>query len=560
LELAIAPVLTRIHIRDFAIIDELELEFGAGMSVLTGETGAGKSILIDALGLVLGDRAASDAVREGADRAAITLGLDIRHHAEALQWLAEHDLEASEECLLRRVIARDGRSKAYVNGSPAPLQLVRQLGEMLVDIHGQHEHQSLLRGETQRQVLDARADNRERLARLAARYREWRALSLQLQNLTTHERDDRIDWLRFQVRELRELNLGADELDTLDEEHRRLAHAGRLKEASWAAYLTLYEADEGSLDARVGSTIAELEVLRDLDSKLGEPVDLLMAGREQLREAASELRRYADDLDVDPQRLAWVEARLAEIHGLARKHRVPPTQLPARLAELESELTSLQGSEFDLEQTEARLKEIESDYLSAAKVIHEARAAAAIELGSAVTAAMQGLGMADGRFEITVELSGKGNPSPHGLDRIEFQVSTNPGQPMKPLHTVASGGELSRISLAIQIIAARGLSIPTLIFDEVDSGIGGAVAEIVGRQLRSLGEHRQVLCVTHLPQVAAQAHHHYRVLKRTHGQTTHTRVVALETEPRVEEIARMLGGVELTDKTRAHAREMIGQA
>lgn len=555
-------MLTHIHIRDFAIIDELELEFGPGMSVLTGETGAGKSILIDALGLVFGDRAAADTVREGADRAEITLDLDIRHQNEAQQWLRKRDLEAGEVCLLRRVIARDGRSKTYINGTPTSLQLVRQLGEMLVDIHGQHEHQSLLRGETQRLVLDARAANHELLARLAACYRELRALNLQLQNLTAHgrERDDRLDWLRFQVRELAELDVGADEFATLDEEHRRLAHADRLKEASWAAYLALYETDEDSMDARVGRTVAELETLRDLDSRLGEPIDLLSEARAQLREAASELRRYADGLEVDPQRLRWVETRLASIHDLARKHRVAPAQLRNRRAELEAEMYALQDPEFDLEGVHTRLEGLQNDYLSMAKTIHAARAAVAGELGSAVTGAMQELGMAGGRFETRVEFSDKDSPSAHGLDRIEFHVSANPGQPVKALRTVASGGELSRISLAIQIIAARSLSIPTLIFDEVDAGVGGAVAEVVGRHLRSLGEHRQVLCVTHLPQVAAQAHHHYQVFKRTDGRTIRTQVVALETEPRVEEIARMLGGVELTDKTRAHAREMIGQA
>jgi DNA repair protein RecN (Recombination protein N) len=555
-------MLTRIHIRDFAIIDELELELGPGMSVLTGETGAGKSILIDALGLVLGDRAASNTIRDGADKAEITLALDIRQLALAQQWLSEHDLETGDECLLRRVITRDGRSRAYINGSPAPLQLIRQFGEMLVDIHGQHEHQSLLRSETQREVLDAHGGNGGRLARLNECYREFRALKKQLEMLTTQgrEREDRMDLLRFHVQELKQLTLGADEFDALDEEHRRLAHAGSLRDASLAAYLALYEADEDALDTHMGRIIGELETLRGLDSKLSEPIALLSEARAQLREAANGLRHYADSLDVDPQRLAWVEARLAAIHDMARKHRLAPAQLPDRLAELEAELDALESPELDLEGTRARLEEVENDYLSIAQAIHAARAATAIELSSAVTGAMQALGMAGGRFEITVEFIDEDSPSPYGLDRIEFQVSANPGQPIKPLQKVASGGELSRISLAIQIIAARSMRIPTLIFDEVDAGIGGAVAEVIGRQLRTLGERRQVLCVTHLPQVAAQAHHHYQVNKHTHKQTTRTYAIALETHARVEEIARMLGGLELTDKTRAHAQEMIGRA
>jgi DNA repair protein RecN (Recombination protein N) len=554
-------MLTRIHIRDLAIIDELELEFDAGLSVLTGETGAGKSILIDALGLVLGDRAASDAVRDGAEKAQITLGLDIEHQPAVLAWLAEHELEAEDECWLRRVVGRDGRSKAYINGSPAPLNLVRQLGEMLVDIHGQHEHQSLLRGETQRQVLDVQAGNAEQLTALQACYREFRALQQRLDKLTTQdsERAERLDLLKFQVRELKELSLGADEFDGLSEEHRRLAHAGRLRDGSLAAYMALYEGDD-TVDAWLSRVMAELEPLRELDATLGPPVELLSAAQTQLREATSELRHYADGLDLDPARLAWVEARLADIHHLARKHRVMPAELPAHLAALETELTSLQSPELDLAQLRARLEVVEQEYRALARAVHEARAAAAAELNAAVTDAMQEIGMAGGRFEIALDYRPEDSPVPHGLDRVEFQVSGGAGQNLKPLHRVASGGELSRISLAIQIVAAQGLSIPTLIFDEVDAGIGGGVAEAVGRQLRRLGEQRQVLCVTHLPQVAAQAHHHFQVAKRTQKRGMRTRVTSLESTERVEEIARMLGGLELTDKTRAHAQEMIVRA
>jgi DNA repair protein RecN (Recombination protein N) len=555
-------MLTHIHIRDLAIIDELELELGPGMSVLTGETGAGKSILIDALGLVLGDRAASDAVRDGANKAEITLALDIRGQTTVLQWLIEQGLDAGDECFLRRVIGRDGRSKTYINGTPAPLQRVRELGEMLVDIHGQHAHQSLLRGDAQRQILDTHADNGERLERLAVSYYELRVLSQQLQELTNQgrERADRIDLLQFQVQELATLNLGPDEFDALNEEHRRLAHAGRLKDAGLAAYLALYGADDGSLDTGIGKVISELTTLCNLDDKLSEPADLLGAAQAQLREAASSLRQYSDGLDIDPERLTWVEARLSDIHDLARKYRLLPAQLLAHLTELETELASLQDPELDLEQLHARLAGVEADYRSTAQAVHQTRAAAALELGKAVTGVMQELGMAGGCFEIAVEYLDEDHASPHGLDRVEFRVSAGPEQPMRPLSRVASGGELSRISLAIQIIAARSISISTLVFDEVDTGIGGGVAEVVGRQLRAVGEQRQVLCVTHLPQVAAQAHHHYQVVKRTSQKKTRIEVVALDLQARVEEIARMLGGLELTDKTRDHAQEMIVRA
>ncbi|MGH8504143.1 MAG: DNA repair protein RecN [Gammaproteobacteria bacterium] len=555
-------MLTRIHIRDFAIIDELELEFGPGMSVLTGETGAGKSILIGALGLVLGDRADAGTVRDGAARAEIALGLDIEQRASARDWLKRHDLEADGECLLRRVITRDGRSRAYINGSPAALQLLRQFGEMLVDIHGQHEHQSLLRNATQRELLDAHAGNDTRLARLTEIYHELRALREQVDGFAAQarERENRIDLLRFQLRDLTQLALGEGEFDALGEEHRRLAHAGQLRDITLGAYLALYEGEDETVDARIGQMIGDLETLRELDGALREPLELLAAAQAELREAASLLRRYADGLEPDPQRLAWVEARISDIHDLARKHRLTPAEIPDRHAELQAQLEALEDPEYDLERLSERLRTLEDDYQAAARGLHAARVAAASNLSAGVTAAMQELGLAGGRFEIKIEFDDTQNISPHGLDRIEFQVSANPGQPLAPLARVASGGELSRISLAIQIKAAQDLSIPTLIFDEVDSGIGGAVAEVVGRQLRRLSERRQVLCVTHLAQVAAQTHHHYQVSKRTQGRKTRTRVAMLKDKERVDEIARMLGGVEVTDKTRAHAQEMISRA
>lgn len=555
-------MLTRIHIRDFAIIDELELEFGPGMSVLTGETGAGKSILIDALGLVLGDRADAGTVRSGADRAEITLALDIEQRDDARAWLDEHGLEENGECLLRRVISRDGRSRAYINGSPAALQLLRQFGEMLVDIHGQHEHQSLLRNITQRELLDAHAANSARLRRLTEIYHELRSLREKVSGFTeqAREREDRIDLLRFQSRDLTQLALVEGEFETLGEEHRRLAHADQLRDATSRAYLALYENDEGTVDGQLSQVITDLESLSKLDDAISEPLDLLTAAQAQLREAASLLRRYTDGLVLDPQRFAWVEARIADIHTLARKHRLGPEEIPARQTALEAELAILESPEYDLERLNQRLRVLADDYQAAAQAVHCARASAAENLGSAVSTAMQDLGLAGGRFEIRVDFDDAREIAPSGLDRIEFLVSANPGQPLRPLAKVASGGELSRISLAIQIIAANDLSIPTLIFDEVDSGIGGAVAEVVGRQLRSLSGQRQVLCVTHLPQVAAQTHHHYQVSKAIRGHGTQTRVALLDDLQKIDEIARMLGGLEMTAKTRAHAQEMIGRA
>lgn len=555
-------MLTHIHIRDFAIIEELALDLQPGMSALTGETGAGKSILVDALGLVLGDRADSAAVRHGASRAEISATFDLGQVRRAVDWLIDHDLDAGDECILRRVISRDGRSKAYVNGSPATLQDLKELGEMLVDLHGQHEHQSLLHRDVQRELLDAFADNGARLTRVAEAYRRWRSLHERLQTLTAQggEREARVELLRFQVQELAALALKPGEVEELNEEHARLAHAGRLLEVVQVAHQVLYEAEDQSVDSLLAHQVHAIEGVVEHDPALRGPLELLASAQIQLREAADELQRYAERLDLDPARLQWVEQRLAEAHDLARKHRVEPAELPVHLERLQEELTSLDGAAHDLGALQAELATSERAYQEACAELSKARMQAARRLNQVVTAAMQGLGMEGGHLEIAVTPAEDERYSPTGLDQVEFQVSANPGQPVQPLAKVASGGELSRIALAIQMIGARRVTIPTLVFDEVDAGIGGAVAEVVGRQLRTLGADHQVLCVTHLPQVAAQAHHHYQVTKQKGRDSTRTGIVALSADRRVQEIARMLGGVELTAQTLAHAQDMIARA
>lgn len=551
-------MLNHLQIRDFAIVEYLELELAAGMSVVTGETGAGKSIMIDALGLLLGDRADSDVVRAGAERAEISAVFDLGGLPAASAWLSERELGSGEQdCHLRRVISRNGRSRAYIDGSPQPLQALKEFGELLVDIHGQHEHQSLLKRDLQRQLLDDYAGHQSLLAELGQHYQDWSRLRQTLAALQQAgvERDARLDLLRYQVRELETLGLQTDELAALETEHRRLANAGRLLESCQRAVGRLYENEEVSVQGLLSQTLQDLQSLYDLDAQLAPAGELLNAALIQVREASAELRHYLQRVELDPARLEWVEQRLAAIHELARKHRLPPTELPALLKRLRDERDEIDNSELRQEQLEQQMTEAFRAYSGSARELSARRTTAVAALSTRVSAAMAELGMPGGRFAIALEPLGK--PSPHGVEAVEFQVSANPGQPLKSLTRVASGGELSRISLAIQVIAAHAAHIPTLIFDEVDTGIGGSVAEMVGRQLRALGKTRQVLCVTHLPQVAAQAHQHFKVNKYTDDHSTCAQIVALQRRERIEEIARMLGGLAVTANTRAHAEEML---
>ncbi len=550
-------MLAQLRIRDFAIVAELELELAPGMTAVTGETGAGKSILVDAIGLLLGDRAGSDTIRQGAERADISAVFELDQLPAARAWLAERDLDSGQECHLRRVVASSGRSRNYINGVPQPAQALRELGELLVDIHGQHEHQSLLRREMQRQLLDDHAGNQALATELENCYRNWSRLRRELHDLrqAAGERDARLDTLRYHLRELAALNLVEGEVAELESEQRRLANASQLLETGQRVLGWLIEGDEDAIADRLNQSLRELDTLNRLDSHLGPVGELLNAALIQIREAGAELRGYVQDLDLDPAHLARVEQRLTAVHQLARKHRVVAEELPSLRTRFETELDALEHSETRLETLHQAVKDALEDYRGRAEQLSERRAVAARELGERISQALATLGMPGGRVAIALERLDK--PAPNGLESVEFQVSANPGQPLRPLARIASGGELSRISLAIQVIAAHATRIPTLIFDEVDSGIGGGVAEVVGQQLRTLGYSRQVLCVTHLPQVAAQAHQQLKVEKQTGGETTHTQVMPLNADQRVTEIARMLGGLELTSKTLAHAREML---
>ena len=554
-------MLTHIFIRDFAIIDTLELEFDSGMTVLTGETGAGKSILVDALGLVLGDRADADVVRHGAEKAEVSAEFDLRDAKEAAAWLKENDLEEDGQCILRRVVSKDGRSRAQVNGRSVPLASLMELGELLLDIHGQHEHQSLMRASAQMALLDGYGELGIKLAEVARLHGEWKTAHEKLASLKSAagDRDARLDLLRHQARELKALNLKPGEVEAVDAEHKRLAHGGKLMETAQTLLDSLYEAEEGSAYLRVSRALAALDAELELEPKFRDVHKTLSDAEVQLSEAADALRGYLADLDLDPKRLEWLEDRLATLHDLARKHRVEPEGLLTRQESLEQELKLLENSEVTLQGLEDEVQRLTAAYRKSADTLHKDRVKTAAELGRKVTTAMQELGMAGGRFEIAVSVPDPERYTPRGVDQVEFTVSANKGQPLKPLAKVASGGELSRIALAIQVIAAQAAAIPSMVFDEVDAGIGGGVAEIVGRQLRTLAGKRQVLCVTHLPQVASQTHRHLRVLKETKGSATFTRIEPLDKKSQVEELARMLGGVEITETTRKHAREMISK-
>ena len=554
-------MLIQIHIKNLAIVAALELEFGPGMTVLTGETGAGKSILIDALGLSLGERADNAMIRPGSDRAEITASFDLTALPEIREWLQEHALDDGQECILRRVLAREGRSRSFINGSPAPLPLVQQLGEMLVDIHGQHAHQSLLRRNAQRQLLDGYAGHQSLVARVAELYRRYRGSRTRLEELTRAARDRaaKLDLLRYQVTELETLRLSPQELEELDRDHLRLSNAGRLQESCMALVDDLYDR-EASVHSRLEQAVVELDRLLEADPELSEFRELLESAAIQVQEASTGLRAHLSSLELDPALLQQVEERLGEIHDLARKYRVRPEELTGLAEQLREELEQLEKDDVRLEQLTGEAERLRREYLEGARELGSRRADKAEELARDVTEAMQTLGMPHGRFSVLLSALAEEQAGAGGLEEVEFLVSANPGQPLQPLAKVASGGELSRISLAIQVITAKCGSIPTLIFDEVDVGIGGRVAEIVGQLLRRLGGDRQVLCVTHLPQVAAQGHRHLQVTKHSTRDQTLTLIAALHGGERVAEIARMLGGIQITEQTLEHAREMIAYA
>ncbi|HVK95394.1 MAG TPA: DNA repair protein RecN [Noviherbaspirillum sp.] len=547
-------MLRTLSIRDFVIVDSIELEFASGFTVFTGETGAGKSILIDALALALGGRGDASVVREGAAKTDITADFSTNREIDA--WLEEHEIAGDDGgVLLRRVIDNAGRSKAFINGISATAAQLRELGEMLVDIHGQHAHQSLLKSDAQRVLLDSQAGLQEEAKTVAAAYKTWRALARQLEEFEANAKSvllerERLEW---QVGELEKLAVKPGEWADVSNEHSRLSHAASLIEGAQEALDAISESDTSPMLSQLSALTLKLGKLADIDGALKPVVDVLEPARIQLQEAVYALNDYLGRVELDPERLHEVEARLEAIHSTARKFRVAPEDLPQEYATLAAQLQQLADAS-DLEALRKQEEKLKAAYTQEAQKLSKARAKAAKALSEAVTAAMQELSMAGGRFEVVL------NPceaASYGMEQVEFMVAAHTGTSPRPLAKVASGGELARISLAISVIASSATATPTLIFDEVDSGIGGGVAEVVGRLLKRLGQDRQVLCVTHLPQVASQANQHFQVSKRSTAGKTLSNIDPLDAKARIEEIARMLGGLEITATTRKHARELL---
>ncbi len=553
-------MLNQLTIQNFALVQQLDLELHSGMTAITGETGAGKSIMLDALGLTLGDRADQDVIRAGADRADIRASFSIKPADEAHSWLQAHDfpLEGSE-CILRRVLTRDGRSRAYINGQSASLAELKTLGELLIDIHSQHEHQSLLKVATHQRLLDGFGGLQALAASVQAAAQAIRHYCSALDALKNRSAEDaaQIELLGYQVTELTELNLAEHELPELENEHKLLSHADAALACLQEVTGLCADNEESNLEQMLRRACSVLEALPFQNAQLQEALTMLQAALIQIEEAGSTIHKAASRIEADPQRLEAIDQRLGAIHNLARKHRVPPAELRAHAQALAAKLKLLNVGDADIAAREQQLNAMQDDYRQQAAALSAKREKAAKQLEKAINGQLAKLGMGSARFQVALNSDAARPPAPGGNEATEFLVSTNPGQPPKPLIKIASGGELSRISLSIQVVIAQTTTIPTLVFDEVDVGIGGSTAKAVGEQLQQLGKRGQVLCVTHQAQVAAQAHQHLLVSKMTVKNTTTTSLVALPKAERIREIARMLGGDALTDNSLAHAEELL---
>lgn len=550
-------MLNQLTIRDFAIVESLDLELNQGMTVVSGETGAGKSIMLDALGLTLGNRAEAGTVRLGADKADITASFNIADIPSAEQWLQENDLDNCGECILRRVITKEGRSRCYINGRPSPASSVKSLGEHLIAIHGQHEHQRLLKRDYHRTLLDDFAGLNKLAEQTRHAFQHWSKLNTELTHLSEQsaEQTSRIQLLSYQIEELDQLALQENELKQLEQEQKTLSNAGEIL-STGHEFIGLASDNENSNCVQSLNHCRQL--LTGIESEspsVRQAAEMLDSALIQVEEASTEIRHYLDRVEINPTRQQEVEERLSTIFEIARKHRIKPDEITTLHKELQQEFNSLSRTDEELEQLEASVESAYSRIIELAKKLSEKRNKGAQKLSKLVDQQLHSLGMP--AASLTVQLSTLEKPTTNGLEDIEFLIITNQGQPAKPLNKIASGGELSRISLAIQVITAQTSTTPTLIFDEVDVGIGGAIAEVVGKLLRTLGQSAQILCVTHQPQVASQGHQHLFVSKRSDKQQTHTQIDQLTEDRRIEEIARMLGGISITERSIEHAKEML---
>lgn len=557
-------MLTHLHISDFTLVDCLDLELEPGLTVITGETGAGKSILLDALGLALGDRADADKVRQGAKRADIHAHYDISGLEWAKRWLIDHDLEQEGECLLRRVVTAEGRSRAYINGQSVTLQQLKNLGEMLIDVHSQHEHQSLLKTDTHRRLLDDYAQASKLAKEVQQAFKSWQVLTDKLQQLQEdrEEISAKFQLLHYQVEELNQLELQEGELEALEREQNTLAHAETILHSSQQVVElcggTDLNHDGDSIKDLLNRSLQLLQDLPEKSSAITEAENMLSNALIQVEEAQREIEHDIDHFDINPQRLAEVEQRLSTLYDIARKHRIPATEIPQLQETLSRELESLNGGESYLEELQNQVDKALEKYNKLAKQLCQKRKKATPKLEQAVNQQLHALSMETAELKIAHHTNT--TPTKHGSESIEFLISTNPGQPHKALVKIASGGELSRISLAIQVVTAQTSTTPTLVFDEVDVGIGGATGDVVGQLLRQLGQQGQVLCVTHLAQVASKAHQHLKVVKTTTTDSAISSLLPLKGEEKVTEIARMIGGANHLEQSMAHALAMIEQS
>jgi len=553
-------MLTEIHINNLITIQTLHLDFSTGTTVITGETGAGKSILIDAIELALGNRASNDKVRRGQEKAEISICFDVSKQTDAKKWLDNYDLsQENNACILRRVIHQDGRSKSFINGMPTTLQPLRELGELLIQIHGQHEHQSLLKTDHQRKILDHYAGHQHLLDTVSHLSDEWHSLNDQITQLRQrmNERNTRMTFLNFQLQELKELQLTQNEFQALDLEHKQLAHAGELLQNLNSAIDVLTDNEENNALRSIHHALQSLEMIQQVDPKISVWIESLNTIMIQISDTEDGLRHYLNAIEIDPARLTWVEDRISLLFDMARKHKINPQELYDLQCRLSLELKELENSDNQLSELEQKLLRVEKQYQDSAIKLSHSRAKAAENLNITITNTIHELSLSHACFDVYLETDKTTVISPHGLEKIIFHIKTNAGQSMQPLAKIASGGELSRVGLAIHLATADQYHTPTLIFDEVDVGIGGGTAEMVGKLLRKLGQSHQVLCITHQAQVAAKGHHHLRVAKIHSENSTRTHVQALSQDEKTQELARMLGGVEITKTTLAHAKELI---